>query len=198
MAVFRKFNGDINAFSYSSVLDSQGKAHTISGFWKQKTAILVYLRHFGCIACRAHAQDVWQHRETLERNGSRIYFIGNGEPKYIEIFRNEFKLGDAPIYTDPRLAAFAAAGFRHGIVHLVSPKSAINMGKLTLAGHKNGNPLNSAFGSNRQMGGVIVVHPGTRVTYHYISEALGDVPNATDIPDGEGTASGGSSGSQAA
>ena len=57
MALHRKFNGELNAFQYAVVFDAMGKAVPISRFWKEQTAVLVFLRHFGCAACRQHARD---------------------------------------------------------------------------------------------------------------------------------------------
>jgi peroxiredoxin len=182
MALFREFNGKLEAFRYAVVYDASGTHVPISKFWSERTAILVFLRHFGCIACRSHAQDVWAHRDVLQKDGAQIIFIGNGEPSYIEKFRQDFNLGEAPIYTDPSLRAFELAGFKYGLAGLLNVQTVKNGIELMAEGHRNGNPFSSTTGSNLQLGGVIVVHPGTRVTYHYISEALGDTPEAGEIP----------------
>jgi hypothetical protein len=181
VALFREFNGKLDAFQYAVVFDASGAHVPISKFWSERTAVLVFLRHFGCIACRSHAQDVWENRAKLEKDGARIIFIGNGDVSYIEKFRADFNLGNAPIYTDPTLRAFELGGFKRGLSHLLNAQSVKNGLELMSEGHRNGNPLNSKSGSNLQLGGVIVVHPGTRVTYHYISEALGDTPEAGEI-----------------
>ncbi|MFL5812498.1 MAG: AhpC/TSA family protein [Bdellovibrionia bacterium] len=182
MALYREFNGKLESFQYAVVYDSTGAHVPVSKFWSERTAILVFLRHFGCIACRSHAQDVWENREKLQQNGARIIFIGNGQSSYIEKFRADFNLGDAPIYTDPTLRAFELGGFKRGLSHVMNVESVKNGLELMSEGHRNGNPFSSKTGNNWQLGGVIVVHPGTRVTYHYISEALGDTPEAGEIP----------------
>ncbi len=184
MALYPTFKGDLEKFSYAVVFDSSGRPVPVSRFWNTQTVILVFLRHFGCIACRSHAQDVWSKREHLQKGGGRIIFIGNGAPTYIDSFREEFGLGNAPIFTDPTLKAFDLGGFRRGVMALVNSKSLSNAVALAKQGHRNGNPLDPGSGSNFQMGGVIVVHPGPRVTYHYVSEALGDIPAAEEIPSG--------------
>jgi peroxiredoxin len=182
MALYREFNGKLESFQYAVVYDSTGAHVPISKFWSERTAILVFLRHFGCIACRSHAQDVWANREKLEKSGARIIFIGNGDSSYISKFREDFNLGDAPIYTDPSLRAFELGGFKRGVGYLLNSTSVKNGFELMSEGHRNGNPLNTKTGSHFQLGGVIVVHPGTRVTYHYVSDALGDTPEAGEIP----------------
>jgi hypothetical protein len=181
MALHKEFQGNFEDFSYGVVFDPGGRAVPISRFWDKNTAILIFLRHFGCIACRAHAQEIWSNREKLEKAGGRIVFIGNGEPSYIEGFKKDFNLEVAPIFTDPSLKIFKLGGFLRGFTHLVNLKSLSNIKTLASEGHKNGNPLASGIGDNFQMGGVIVVNPGPRVNYHYVSEALGDTPTSNDI-----------------
>jgi hypothetical protein len=181
MALYKKFNGNFAEFQYAVVFDSLGKPTPVNRFWKENTAVLVFLRHFGCISCRAHAVDIWANRESLQQSGARIIFIGSGAARFIEGFREEYKLGDAEIFTDPTLKAFALGGFKHGFLPLLNPQSIANMGKLSAKGFTNSSPF-KAQGSNRQMGGVIVMHPYDHCSYHYVSEALGDVPEANEIP----------------
>jgi hypothetical protein len=182
MALYSKFNGEFEEFRYAVVFDSEGKPTPVNHFWKTNTAVLVFLRHFGCAACRSHAFDIWSHRENLQKTGAQIVFIGNGTPNFIEGFRKEMGLVDAKIFTDPSLRAFRLGGFNLSLLQLVKPESAVNLGKLVIQGFRNGNPLKAGQGSNRQMGGVIVVNPQNQVTYHYVSEALGDVPKSEEIP----------------
>jgi hypothetical protein len=184
MALYSKFKGEFEEFQYAVVFDSEGKPTPVNRFWKDNTAILVFLRHFGCAACQAHASDIWSHRDSLQSSGAQITFIGNGAINFIEGFRKDMNLGNAKIFTDPTLRAFRLGGFNHSLIKLVAPESAVNMGKLMLKGFHNGNPFKAGQGSNRQMGGVIVVTPQNQVTYHYVSEALGDVPKSEEIPSG--------------
>jgi hypothetical protein len=188
MALYQKFNGNFEEFRYAVVFDSEGKPTPINRFWKDTTAILVFLRHFGCAACRGHAFDIWSHRESLQKDGGQIIFIGNGAINFIDGFRKEMNLGDAKIFTDPTLKAFRLGGFNHSLIKLASPKSAINLGKLMVQGFRNSNPLKVGQGSNRQMGGVVVVNSQNQVVYHYVSEALGDTPKSEDIQTGSPSA----------
>ena len=172
---------DIVTFSSCSVLDSQGQKIKLGQLWQKQTVVFIFLRHFGCIACRGHALQVWKDRERYENSGAKIVFIGNGLPTYIEKFREELALEGAMILTDPTLLSFRAAGFRHGFLALVQPKSAINVVKLLASGVSN-DVATEETGTNWQLGGIVVVKPNGLVAYHYISEALGDYPPAADVP----------------
>lgn len=177
MAVAHNYPIDMSRFADAIVLDENGKEFQISSFWREVPAILIFLRHFGCIACRAHAAEIWHKRQLYERDGARIYFIGNGKPEYIRAFKEDLDIHDAPIYTDPSLVIFAKAGFRRGFRNTISRMSAKNFMQLFAAGHRQ----TLSKGDIWQLGGMMVVKPGNRLAYHYISEALGDFPPEKDL-----------------
>jgi peroxiredoxin len=181
MALFNSFQGDPEKFPFALVQDEQERKMAVSCFWQNQTAVLVFLRHFGCIACRSHSQDVWANRSKLEKNNAKVIFIGNGHASKISEFRETFGLTGAPIFTDPTLSVFQTGGFNHGISYLANLTSVKNIAKLSQQGHSNGSPFAAGTGSNRQMGGIIVVQPGFRINYQYISEALGDTPSGEEL-----------------
>jgi peroxiredoxin len=170
---------NIETLGECTVLGPAGQQLKINQLWHTQTAVIIFLRHFGCIACRSHALQVWAARDQFLSAGAKLVFIGNGQPTYIEKFREDLGLTGALILTDPSLASFKAAGFRHGFFALVQPKSVVNLVKLAVAGGKN-QPATAETGTNWQLGGILVVKPTGKVTYHYISEALGDYPPEYD------------------
>ncbi len=161
-------------------LDEKGDAVELKTLWSAGSAILVFLRHFACVACRAHATQVWSDREKYEKGGARIHFIGNGTPSYILRFKEDLGIMDASILTDPSLESFRAAGFRKGFLASHGPRSMVNGAKLLAQGHQQKLPGGGA-GSVWQLGGIIVVKPDGKVAYQYVSEALGDFPPEKDI-----------------
>lgn len=89
-------------------------------------------------------------------------------------------LSEAPIYTDPTLQSFKAAGFNYGfrsLVNLNSLKNAINLYK---NGHRQG-AFDNDTGIHWQLGGILVVKSDSTVGYHYISESLGDFSPENDF-----------------
>ncbi len=168
---------DIHAFTQCKVLDEEGREVPLSSFWKKHTALFIFLRHFGCIACRSHAAEIWHHRERYQKNGAKIIFIGNGKSQYIKAFKEDLDLEGASIYTDPELKCFQAAGFKRGFLKVFSPASAINAAKLAANGHRQA----LSKGDLWQLGGMMVVKANGKVAYHYISEAVGDYPPEKDV-----------------
>ena len=152
----------------------------IASLWQKAPAILIFLRHFACIACRAHAKQVWQNRAAYEKDGAKIHFIGNGQARYIAAFKEDLGLAEASVFTDPQLSCFRAAGFRRGFLAALGPRAVANGLKLLKDGHKQ-TAYGSGSGDLWQLGGILVIRPEGRVAYHYISEVLGDFPPEKDV-----------------
>jgi len=144
--------------------------------WKSSKAVLVFLRHFACIACRAHAAQVWAHREVYEKSQTKVVFIGNGPPGFIRQFKEDLGLEGATIYTDPSLESFRHCGLKRGFFELVSYRSVANAVTLYNQGYRQLSTKHQ--GDPWQLGGIVVVTPDNRVAYHFVSEALGDFPAA--------------------
>lgn len=165
---------DIRRLSQISVIGEDHNKFKVSSFWQKSPAILIFLRHFACIACRAHAQDVWSQREKYEKAGAQIYFIGNGSSSMIKGFKEDMKMESAWIFTDPTLESFHAAGFKRGFFSAYGFKSLASIRGLKARGHvaKKWSPEQ---GDATQLGGILVIKPDGKVTYQYISEYQGDV-----------------------
>ena len=171
---------DILSLSLCQVLDESAQEVSLYNLWQKQTAIFIFLRHFGCLMCRAHAKQVWGLREQYEKTGAKIYFIGNGSPYLISKFKEDLELQGATILTDPQLKSFRAAGFRRGFLAALGPKALGNGRKLFKEGHRQGES-NSENGDLWQLGGILVVKPDGKVGYHYISQVAGDYSPEKDV-----------------
>lgn len=159
----------------SSVQISDGSEFLLGRVWKNQTAILVFLRHFACIGCRAHAKQVWDNRAAYEKGGGKIVFVGNGESHFISKFREDLDLKEALIVTDPSLEVFRAAGFNRGFSYILQTKTIVNAFKLFKDGHRQTTYTKEA-GTHWQLGGILAVSTKGSILYHYVSEYLGDFP----------------------
>ena len=164
---------DILALSRLVVLDQNGKEFLITSFWKTSPVVLIFLRHFSCIACRTYVDMIWRKKEELKNKKTRVIFIGNGAPQFIKYFKEDLGVFDADIYTDPTLETFNACGLIKGIFHLLDPRGAAKMVEFALKGQKQG-PWDSDSGVHTQMGGIVAIRPPGQVLYHYIEDYLGD------------------------
>lgn len=155
-----------------NVLNENNDKVLISTFWKTSPVVIILLRHFGCIACRAQVDQVWKKRKDLEKNKTKIIFIGNGSPDMIKIFKEELNIPEAPIFTDPSLEIFDACGLNRGLKYLVNAKTVLQGIKLYNEGYTQG-AQSKETGFHTQMGGIIAIKPPGQVTYHFASEYLG-------------------------
>ncbi len=162
----------------SNVKLPDGTEFQLGRVWKNQTAILIFLRHFACIACRSHAKQVWDNREAYEKGGGKIVFIGNGQPQFIEKFKEDLGLKDALVVTDPTLEIFRSAGFNKGFSYILQAKTIVNAFKLYREGHRQSTYTKEA-GTHWQLGGILAVSTRGEILYHYISEYFGDFPEET-------------------
>lgn len=164
----------------SVVYGEVGQPVPLAQLWQAQPVILIFLRHFSSIACRAHAREVWSARHEYERSGAKIVFIGCGTPENIVRFKMEMGLIRAEVYTDPGLKVFAQAGFKRGFLSAMGPRSALNFARLSWQGFRH-HEYRQSCGDRLQLGGVLLVMPGGIVRYKFTSTALGHFPPASDL-----------------
>lgn len=178
--IIPKSNPKIPELAKCEVLNEAGQAISLFSLWRDRTCIFIFLRHFACIGCRTHAVQIWNERQKYEAGGAKLVFIGNGSPDFIKKFKADLKIEDAPVFTDPSLQSFRAAGFKRGFLVALGVKSIANgVGLIFKTGL--GTKVKKDAGDLWQMGGILVIRPDGKVAYHFISEALGDYPPESDL-----------------
>ena len=73
------------ALAEAWVLDGRGGSH-LRELVAGRPAVLVFLRHFGCVACSEHITLLAPQLHELTRLGVAVVYIGNGTPNFIEGF----------------------------------------------------------------------------------------------------------------
>ena len=107
----------------------------------------------------------------IRSRGADLVIVGNGAPHFAVALREDFNL-DGPLFVDPELKAYRAAGLRRGLVEVLSPCLPLN----AVRALRNGVQQRSVQGDPWQLGGVFVVRPGGELTYRYISSEGGHHP----------------------
>lgn len=159
-----------------TVLDAASKPVELGTLWRDRTAVLVFVRHFGCIHCREHVVQLARAREELRAAGAEMIVIGNGTPSFIEGFRAQTRyLG--PVFTDPSLAVYKAAELKRGVTRTLDPRSLGKAFKALAGGQRQG----LQQGDQWQQGGVVVIAPDGAIKYHHASERPGDNAAAPSI-----------------
>jgi hypothetical protein len=167
---------DTRALAAATVLDSDGTKVRLAGEWAERPAVVVWLRHFGCVFCREQVAEIRAHRSEIEALGGGIVFVGNGTARAAAWFKKKFA-ADSIVLTDPDLVTYKAIGARSGLLSTMGP-SAWGAG---LRAFRSGARQSTTKGHPYQQGGLVVIAPGNRVLYEHISRAAGDHAPVADV-----------------
>jgi prostamide/prostaglandin F2alpha synthase len=160
-------------FGDMTVLDEHGKPVVLGSLWRDRTAVLVFMRHFGCIHCRDHISHLLDALDSIHAAGAELYVIGNGSPSFIAGFRDQTGW-TGPIYTDPSLDVYKAAQLKRSVAATLDPRS---LG-VAFRAFRSGARQGRTQGDQWQQGGVLVVSPSGAVLWKHASDRPGD--NATN------------------
>ncbi len=161
------------------VKDRDGDTSRLGERWASGPALLVFLRHFGCVACSEHVTLLMPRLAELRALGVGVTFVGSGDPQYVEGFveRNGIVPDLADVVTDPSLQAHSAAGMVRGRWQTFGPRAIRNFVRAVLAGNEHGSPQ----GDSLQQGGVILVAGDGTVEFAHADAALGDHAVTNDV-----------------
>ena len=112
----------------------------------------------------------------IRRRGAELIIVGNGQPQHATDFRDTEHV-ESPLYVDPELRAYAAAGLKRGLRSSLSPGVILRGVRAFREGKRQG----ATMGDPWQQGGVFIIRPGNRVDFSYISEEAGDHPSVEAI-----------------
>jgi len=119
--------------------------------------------------CREQVAQLVEVYPRLLAAGISLAVVGNGNVAQARAFSEERSL-PFPLYTDPTLATYAAAGMKRGVSTVVSLQT-LRMGRVAAAhGHRQG----ATQGDPWQQGGAHLILPDGKLVYSQISEVAGD------------------------
>jgi peroxiredoxin len=167
---------DARALADSKVLDPNGANVRLGDLWKDRPAVVVWLRHFGCLFCKEQTAEFRARSDEIEQRHARVVFVGNGSTRYAGGFRDEF-CPECTVLTDPKLGSYKLIGARGGLMNTLGPQ-AWGAG---IRAFRRGARQHTTKGHPFQQGGVLVVGPGNKVVYSYISKAAGDHPAVDEV-----------------
>ncbi|MGE3960622.1 MAG: SelL-related redox protein [Dehalococcoidia bacterium] len=159
------------------VLTPAGEPVRLGSLWASRPAMLVLVRHYGCLFCReqlAGLRDAWPR---IEAAGVQPVVIGNGTPLMAEAFAEETGLS-VPLYTNPGREVYHALGAkRPGVTTFLNPRLWWNGFRTVLHGFFPRPPKGDAA----QLGGVFLVRPDGSMPYAYRSDLAGDHPSPQEL-----------------
>ena len=159
-----------------TVFDPDGREIRLEQLWAERTAVLVFVRHFGCLFCRQQLAEMAPLRDRIRSLGAELFVIGHGTIEETRAFRAAHAAG-LPVFTDPARQAYRALGMRHGRRSVLSLRVLLRSLKALRQGFRQTGVAGDAF----QQGGVVAIAPGGQEVYRYISRDAGDHPRPDAI-----------------
>lgn len=114
--------------------------------------------------------------EEIHKAGAELVIVGNGSAEFAASFQKRFNL-TTPLYVDPSLAVYNAAGLKRTKAGTLGPKNWLPALKALFTGNTQGRVQGDPY----QQGGVFIVFPGDKLAYSYISKRPSDRPPVKKI-----------------
>ncbi|GAB5465315.1 MAG: hypothetical protein Kapaf2KO_07510 [Candidatus Kapaibacteriales bacterium] len=83
---------------------------------RNKTTLIVFLRHLGCIFCRETLKHVLECREAIEQKGIQILLVHQSESKYASQIFDSYGLNDMEHLSDRDMHLYRIFGLKKGKV----------------------------------------------------------------------------------
>ena len=167
---------EVRTLAAASVLDVNGAPSLLGEHWRRHPAVVVWLRHYGCLFCREQAVEMRAAQPDIEAAGAELVFVGNGNPDQARDFQQQHAPG-ITVLTDPDLRTYRLIGARRGVLNTVGPR----VWRSGLRALGRGARQTQVKGHPFQQGGVLVVLPGDKAVFTYISRQAGDHPPVAEV-----------------
>src|SRR5437588_6652817 len=165
--------------------DERGEVVRLGDLWSDQPAVLIFLRHYACVFCRAHAVQLHRARKRFEKAGSRMVAIGQGTPEQAARFKEDQGV-EIPLLVDPERVSYRAAGAKIATMYeLLGPRVIARAVAWTIASRwrlgsiavHQGRPVDHPA----QLGGVLVIARDGSIRYAHMSEDASDNPPVGEV-----------------
>ena len=95
------------------LLDSDGREVALSEFWRERPALVVFWRHFGCGCGLDRAARLRDEYDDYVSAGASVVIVGQGEPERAASYAERYEL-PCPVLLDPDERVYAAFGLVEG------------------------------------------------------------------------------------
>jgi peroxiredoxin len=163
------------------VIDASRRRSRLREHLGERPALLVFLRHFGCVGCSQQVDALVPRVADIVASGADVVLVGNGEPEHIEGFVERQRLAGHPvtILTDPTLKAHRAAGFDRSAWMTIGPAALWS----DLMAFGRGYFSAGTQGDRWQQGGILVVDAAGTLAFRAASRSAPDPVAAETIVD---------------
>jgi peroxiredoxin len=129
----------------------------LSSLWRERPAVVVFLRYFGCPFCQTQVVLLRDEHERISQAGGGVGLIGHGDPEAARAFATSKRL-PFPLLLDRDRGTYRAYGLVPGrAMQVLGPRVALPWLRAELSSETRQRGL--AGGSFLQMPGTFVIDP---------------------------------------
>lgn len=100
----------LSALADLPLLTPAGETTTLQAATHDRPAVLILMRHLGCLPCREHLLEVSRRRDEFGR--ARLLCITFVDAPLLEAYERELRLDGIDFFGDPQRNVYRALGFR--------------------------------------------------------------------------------------
>ena len=167
---------ELAALAGIQVLDLEGRLVELLSLWRERCAVVAFLRHFGCILCRQRAALLGGLCAEIRARGAELVLIGSGTHSQARQFLQSCGFA-GELYVDPKREAFQAFGLHRSVLRVLDPRALWCATAARRAGFR-AEPL---AGDPWQQGGTFVLGPGNRLHFAHRDRRAGDHARSADV-----------------
>ncbi|MBI4415393.1 MAG: AhpC/TSA family protein [Euryarchaeota archaeon] len=95
--------------------DFRGKRVRLSDFWRDRPALLLFWRHYGCGCGLERSKRLAAEYTDYVAAGANVVIVGQGEPERARAYAKKYGLPPCPILCDPAFHAYIAYGLPEAV-----------------------------------------------------------------------------------
>ena len=146
---------------------------------QEKTVLLVFLRHFGCIFCRQALKEIEEQKEFFKENNTEVVFAHMADMDAANEYFNEFGLSGVKSISDPETKIYALFGLVKGSFSQLYGLSVWAKG-IKASVEDKVSFSTKQIGDSFQMPGIFVIHKG-EFQYSYYHRKISDKPDYSQV-----------------
>lgn len=157
------------------VQTADGETIRLASLWADKTVLIAFVRHFGCLNCQEMLSQLMNARGEIERAGLTLVVVTQGMPSEAKKFCNEH----APhtiCLADPERKSYRSFGLARGNVWqvFIAPQVWFDAWRSRRHGYRPSSPPKGQ--SLLQLSGIFIVGTDGKIRLPYYYDTLGDHP----------------------
>jgi peroxiredoxin len=140
------------------LLDLERREVRLSSLWRDRSAVVVFLRYFGCPFCQTQVVALRDGHERIRETGADVGLVGHGDPDEAVAFADAKRL-PFPLLLDRDRGAYRSYGLVQGrAMQILMPQVALPWIRAELSSETRQRGLKG--GSFLQMPGTFVIDSG--------------------------------------